>query len=114
MDIVLREDVFNLREYQKQAVDIFLDSGGHGVVCLPCGGGKTVVALATMAKLGRRALIPRGICTRGALPSRSRASDPCGPTRQMARSPCELEVVAAEPAVGVEDLARQVDARRKT
>ncbi|MGZ5971679.1 MAG: DNA repair helicase XPB, partial [Polyangiales bacterium] len=57
MDILLREDVFNLREYQKQAVDIFLDSGGHGVVCLPCGGGKTVVALATMAKLGRRALI---------------------------------------------------------
>jgi DNA excision repair protein ERCC-3 len=56
-DIALREEVFNLREYQKQAVDIFLDSGGHGVVCLPCGGGKTVVALATMAKLGRRALI---------------------------------------------------------
>jgi DNA excision repair protein ERCC-3 len=56
-EIALREEVFNLREYQKQAVDIFLDSGGHGVVCLPCGGGKTVVALATMAKLGRRALI---------------------------------------------------------
>lgn len=57
MEIVLREDVFKLRDYQTQAVDIFLDAGGHGVVCLPCGGGKTVVALATMARLGTRALI---------------------------------------------------------
>ena len=57
MEIALREDVFRLREYQQQAVDIFLDSGGHGVVCLPCGGGKTVVALATMARLETRTLI---------------------------------------------------------
>jgi DNA excision repair protein ERCC-3 len=57
MPIALREETFQLRPYQRQAVDIFLDSGGHGVVCLPCGGGKTVVALATMARLGTRALI---------------------------------------------------------
>src|SRR5439155_26389287 len=46
-----------LREYQQHAVDVFLDSGGHGVVCLPCGGGKTVVALATIANLKTRALV---------------------------------------------------------
>ena len=57
LDVCLREDVFSLREYQKQAVDIFLDSGGHGVICLPCGGGKTVVALATLATLKTRALV---------------------------------------------------------
>jgi len=57
LDITLRSDVFSLRDYQQQAVDIFLDSGGHGVVCLPCGGGKTVIALTTIATLGTRALI---------------------------------------------------------
>ena len=57
LDVSLREDVFQLREYQKQAVGIFLDSGGHGVICLPCGGGKTVVALATVASLKTRALV---------------------------------------------------------
>lgn len=53
----LRGEVFSLRDYQRDAVDVFLDGGGHGVVCLPCGGGKTVVALATMARLGTRTLI---------------------------------------------------------
>ncbi len=54
---VLREDVFGLRDYQRHAVDVFLEGGGHGVICLPCGGGKTVVALAAMARLGTRTLI---------------------------------------------------------
>ncbi len=57
LDVSLRGEIFSLRPYQQQAVDIFLDSGGHGVVCLPCGGGKTVVALATMAALKTRALV---------------------------------------------------------
>lgn len=57
LEIGLRNDVFQLRNYQQQAVDIFLDSGGHGVICLPCGGGKTVIALSTIATLGTRALI---------------------------------------------------------
>jgi DNA excision repair protein ERCC-3 len=57
LEIALRNDVFQLREYQKHAVDIFLDSGGHGVICLPCGGGKTVIALTTIATLHTRALI---------------------------------------------------------
>jgi DNA excision repair protein ERCC-3 len=57
MPLAMREDVFHLRAYQKEAVEIFLESGGHGVVCLPCGGGKTVVALGAIAALGTRALI---------------------------------------------------------
>jgi DNA excision repair protein ERCC-3 len=57
LEIALRNDVFKLREYQQHAKDIFLDSGGHGVVCLPCGGGKTVIALSAIATLGTRALI---------------------------------------------------------
>ena len=57
LDVQLRTDVFQLREYQQHAVDVFLDSGGHGVICLPCGGGKTVVALATLAHLKTRALV---------------------------------------------------------
>ncbi|MFI5300284.1 MAG: DNA repair helicase XPB [Polyangiales bacterium] len=57
LSIVLRDDVFSLRGYQREAVSIFLESGGHGVICLPCGGGKTVVALGALAHLGKRALI---------------------------------------------------------
>jgi len=48
---------FALRDYQKQAVDAFLDAGAHGVVVLACGAGKTVVGLGAMARLGMRTLI---------------------------------------------------------
>jgi DNA excision repair protein ERCC-3 len=48
-----------LRTYQQQAVDAYLSSGmsGGGVIVLPCGAGKTVVALAIMQKLGKATLI---------------------------------------------------------
>ncbi len=64
--IALREDpaavlagdpgAFELRPYQRQAVDAFW-AGGSGVVVLPCGAGKTLVGAATMARSSTTALI---------------------------------------------------------
>lgn len=48
-----------VRDYQRDAARAFL-AGGHGVVVLPCGAGKTVVALAAMAELCTSTLI---LCT---------------------------------------------------
>jgi DNA excision repair protein ERCC-3 len=55
--IVLHEGQgFDLRPYQRQAVDAFF-AAGSGAVVLPCGAGKTLVALAAMARAGARTLI---------------------------------------------------------
>ncbi len=55
--IVLHEGQgFDLRPYQRQAVDAFF-AGGSGAVVLPCGAGKTLVAMAAMARAGARTLI---------------------------------------------------------
>lgn len=52
---------FSLRPYQTDAVRAFLgDRGpgtGYGVVVLPCGAGKTVVAMAAAAEIGRKTLV---------------------------------------------------------
>lgn len=52
---------FSLRPYQLGARDAFLGGGlpgnGYGVVVLPCGAGKTIVGIATMAALGFETLI---------------------------------------------------------
>ncbi len=68
----LREsETFSLRDYQTDAVEAFLEGagkasasgttpggrGGHGVVVLPCGAGKTVVGLGVMARLQMQVLI---------------------------------------------------------
>lgn len=45
-----------LRAYQKEAADRFAD-GGAGVVVLPCGAGKTIVAIACLARLRTHTLI---------------------------------------------------------
>ncbi len=52
-----KEDVFGLRNYQREAVRLFHSSGGSGVVVLPCGAGKTVVGLAVLEKLQCETLI---------------------------------------------------------
>ncbi len=52
---------FELREYQKEASNIFYSNnsklGGHGVVVLPCGSGKTMVGMSIMEKIQMSTLI---------------------------------------------------------
>lgn len=52
---------FSVRDYQQEAVDSFyggnLPGSGHGTVVLPCGAGKTIVAIATIAKYQTATLI---------------------------------------------------------
>jgi DNA excision repair protein ERCC-3 len=69
LDIELRDvtkegEEFGLRDYQHEAVDAFwaggTERGGSGAIVLPCGAGKTIVALGAMAKAGAKTLI---LCT---------------------------------------------------
>src|SRR5689334_1291773 len=55
-DIALREDGWQLRDYQRDAVASFW-AGGSGVVVLPCGAGKTLVGAAAMAEAQATTLI---------------------------------------------------------
>ncbi|MCF0215050.1 MAG: DEAD/DEAH box helicase [Fibrobacteraceae bacterium] len=52
---------FKLRDYQKEAAQVFYASGsekgGSGVIVLPCGSGKTVIGLATMSLTQTKTLI---------------------------------------------------------
>jgi len=54
-------ELFNLRHYQREAVDIFHAAGtahgGSGVIVLPCGAGKTMVGMGIMAELQCATLI---------------------------------------------------------
>src|SRR3982074_2101294 len=54
--ISLRQDGWELRDYQEMAAESFW-AGGSGVVVLPCGAGKTLVGAAAMAKAGATTLI---------------------------------------------------------
>ncbi len=54
--IGLDEEGWNLRPYQRRAVDSFTE-GGSGVVVLPCGAGKTLVGAAAMADTKTTTLI---------------------------------------------------------
>jgi superfamily II DNA or RNA helicase len=44
-------------DYQKQIVSTFVDSGANGLICVPCGRGKTFMAINIAARLGRRFLV---------------------------------------------------------
>jgi DNA excision repair protein ERCC-3 len=55
-EIDLKQDGWNLRPYQSEAVDSFWH-GGSGVVVLPCGAGKTIVGAAAMATAKATTLI---------------------------------------------------------
>ncbi|MCW2665345.1 MAG: helicase domain protein [Frankiales bacterium] len=54
--IDMKQDGWQLRDYQQLAVDGFWH-GGSGVVVLPCGAGKTIVGAAAMARAGATTLI---------------------------------------------------------
>jgi DNA excision repair protein ERCC-3 len=54
--VALVEDGWQLRDYQRQAVQAFW-AGGSGVVVLPCGAGKTLVGAAAMAEAQATTLI---------------------------------------------------------
>ena len=43
--------------YQQEIIDKFVDQGANGLICVPCGRGKTFMALAIAVRLGKRALI---------------------------------------------------------
>jgi DNA excision repair protein ERCC-3 len=55
-EISLDESLWQLRDYQREAVNKF-EAGGSGVVVLPCGAGKTLVGAATMAEIKTNTLI---------------------------------------------------------
>jgi superfamily II DNA or RNA helicase len=44
-------------EYQKDIVDSFLTAGGNGLICVPCGRGKTFMAIWCAMRLGMKFLI---------------------------------------------------------
>lgn len=69
MEVELLEETesgeeFELREYQQEAVDAFwaggTEQGGSGAVVLPCGAGKTIVALGAMDRAQSHTLV---LCT---------------------------------------------------
>lgn len=62
MDIDLETtESFQLRDYQKEAIDMFYLSGsktgGSGVIVLPCGSGKTIIGIGAMAEISNHTLI---------------------------------------------------------
>jgi len=60
-NIDLDGNTFELHDYQKEAVDLFYcagqKTGGSGVIVLPCGSGKTIIGLGTMAAISSHTLI---------------------------------------------------------
>lgn len=56
----LREDLTFIGkpyDYQKEIVDKFLNAGANGLICVPCGRGKTFMAIWTAMRLGKKFLI---------------------------------------------------------
>lgn len=60
-DVTVGGDEFGLRDYQKEAVGAFWAGGtvqgGSGAIVLPCGAGKTIVAIGAMEAVGAHTLI---------------------------------------------------------
>lgn len=56
MSVDLDTRSWSMRDYQRDAIDLF-DKSGAGVVVLPCGAGKTVVGIGAMARTAATTLI---------------------------------------------------------
>jgi DNA excision repair protein ERCC-3 len=60
-DVTSQGREFELRDYQKEAVDAFwaggTERGGSGAIVLPCGAGKTIVALGAMDVIKEHTLV---------------------------------------------------------
>src|SRR5262245_6235498 len=60
-DVAASGHPFTVRDYQREAADIFYAGGdvkgGSGVIVLPCGSGKTIVGIASMARIQKSTLI---------------------------------------------------------
>jgi superfamily II DNA or RNA helicase len=50
-------DKFPPRDFQIEIINSFMDKGANGLICVPCGYGKTFMALNIAIRLGRRFLI---------------------------------------------------------
>ncbi|MDQ3035989.1 MAG: DEAD/DEAH box helicase [Myxococcota bacterium] len=57
LPIATRDDAFAPYPYQSDAVRAFESAGAHGVLVLPCGAGKTVIAMMAMASTSVRTLV---------------------------------------------------------
>jgi DNA excision repair protein ERCC-3 len=57
LGVALRRDRFSPYPYQEQAAAAFVAGEGHGVIVLPCGAGKTIVAMLAMHALQTRTLV---------------------------------------------------------
>jgi superfamily II DNA or RNA helicase len=44
-------------DYQEEIVNKFVESGSNGLICVPCGRGKTFMAIACAARLGKKFII---------------------------------------------------------
>lgn len=51
------KDSFKPHDYQKEIMNTFLTKGANGLICVPCGYGKTYMALNIAVQLGKRFLI---------------------------------------------------------
>lgn len=56
-DTVHLNEAFPPRPFQEEIIDQFMESGANGLICVPCGYGKTFMALQIAVRLQRRFLI---------------------------------------------------------
>jgi hypothetical protein len=57
---LLRQDLVfqgSLRPHQTEITDTFIKKGKNGIICVPCGWGKTFMSLAIMGKIQRKTII---------------------------------------------------------